>query len=398
MTPCLTAACRDRALLVAAVLLVFLAVAAGARAADPPGEGPPDGCPASNPPNTLRLVAGSPQTTQVGRAFQTTFQVVLANTNGCPVTGVLSGVAVTFSAPTTGPSGTFAASATNQVTIGTDATGTATATVFNAGHVAGAYAVSASSAYGTVPFALSNTAMGVAASLAPVGHTRPTATVNRGYPQRLRALVLDANGQPVPGVPVTFSVGTGATGASASFVGTGATQATTTTDAHGVATSPALLANKTAGRFIATVALAGASGSETDRDTGAPAGDVVPADYRLENLAGRPAAIAPWTAEGQSIPLGRRARLRLAVRVTDSVGNPVPGVRVTFGAPRRGASGRFMVHRRMVRIVGLTTNANGVATAPSFTANRTPGGYVVVARVSRRGERTAFALVNGRRR
>ena len=52
----------------------------------------------------------------------------------------------------------------------------------------------------------------------------------------------------------------------------------------------------------------------------------------------------------------------------------------------------------MVRIVGLTTNANGVATAPSFTANRTPGGYVVVARVSRRGERTAFALVNGRRR
>src|SRR5262249_43785635 len=58
-----------------------------------------DACPNSNPPNTLRAVAGTPQTTQLGKPFNTNLQVVLANSNGCPVTGSLAGISVTFAAP-----------------------------------------------------------------------------------------------------------------------------------------------------------------------------------------------------------------------------------------------------------------------------------------------------------
>jgi len=42
----------------------------------------------------------------------------------------------------------------------------------------------------------------------------------------------------------------------------------------------------------------------------------------------------------------------------------------------------------------VTTNADGIAIAPPFTANRQPGGFVVTAAVPGRRMHTAFALVN----
>src|SRR5580704_7334848 len=91
-----------------ALLALALAIGAGvagaaavqtsptAAADTPSGPTGASGCPASNPPNTLALVGGTPQTAQVGSAFADGLQVTLANTNGCPVTTSVAGTAVTF--------------------------------------------------------------------------------------------------------------------------------------------------------------------------------------------------------------------------------------------------------------------------------------------------------------
>jgi protocatechuate 3,4-dioxygenase beta subunit len=474
--------------LAAAAASVLLAGSGSAAAADE--------CPSSNPPNMLTVAAGSPQTAQLGKAFQTNLQVALANSNGCPVTGQLGGIAVDFNAPASGASGIFASSGTHRVTLGTDATGVATAPIFTANDTAGSYSVQADSAYGSVQLHLTNTATGVPATIAATGREQ-SATVNSQYSQPLRAQVMDANGRPVQGVSVSFALATGATGAGASFPGGaaqaeattnasgqaisppfvanatrgrftatasiadiaavatfrlnnraggitlratrlaqtaaverryrrplqarvldatgqpiegasvtfklpeatsgagasfvgGESQASAVTNANGRASSPPLVANKTAGRFTATATLTG-----TSTDSSSPTSGIANlVSYALRNLAGAPATISAGGASGQSTPAGTRFPIRLAVTVTDTNNNRVAGALVTFTAPARGPSGRFRPRAR--RIVRVKTNHNGVAIAPAFTANRTPGGYVVTATAG--GRRTAFALINRPRR
>src|SRR5262249_39794443 len=206
------------------------------------------------PPNTLVLAAGSPQQTQVGKPFETTLQVMLANSDGCPLTGSWAGVSIVFTAPATGASGTFASSDANVAVVGTDATGVATAPTFTADDTAGSYSVQAASSYGTVTLYLTNTATGVAASIAVAGDSDQSATVGSQYRQPLRAQVLDANGQPVQRVTIDFVLGTGTGGAGAGFLGGGGGQSTAVTDANGIATSPAFVANGSKGRFNSTTA------------------------------------------------------------------------------------------------------------------------------------------------
>jgi hypothetical protein len=436
------------------------------------------GCPSTNAPNELLILGGSPQTAQLGRQFQSNLQVALANTNGCPLTGSLGGTPVTFVAPSSGASGTFESSGSNSVTVGTDANGSVVAPAFRANGTAGSYQVTAVSEYGSVKLNLTNTATGVVASLTATGSIEQLAFVDTQYAEPLQVRVLDANGAPVPGVNVTFSLGTGATGAGASFAG-GGPQATVPTDASGLATSPVFVANGSAGRFTAaasvseltgvvtfgldnraaaaTIAADGADRTARARGRYAPlrvqardgqgrplegvtvtftlpqaatgAGATFPGgavqatattdalgraaspvlvangtagrftvtasiaggstQFTLRNLAGKPAAIAAGSASGQSARVGARFPIRLAVKVTDVDGNPVPNATVTFAAPTRGPGARFGKHR----VVRVKTGRSGVAVAPPLTANRTPGGYVVTARAGS-AHAAAFALVN----
>jgi hypothetical protein len=380
--------------------LAGLAAAASVLLAGP-GSAAAEECPSSNPPNVLTVAAGSPQTAQLGKAFQTNLQVALANSNGCPLTGQLAGFPVAFSAPASDASGTFASSGTSRVTVGTDATGLATAPIFTANDTAGSYSVHADSGYGSVRLYLTNTASGVAATIAATGGRRQSAPVSSRYRQPLQAQVMDANGLPVQGVSIRFSLGSDATSASAgaSFLG-GESQASTLTDAHGRASSPPLVANKTAGRFTASATV-----NATTEPSSGTSGIPKPASYALRNVAGAPATISAGGASGQSTPVGSRFPIRLAVTVTDANANHVAGALVTFTAPAHGPSGRFSFRprtrgqtadRRTSRIVRVKTNHNGVAIAPAFTANRKPGGYIVTAAVG--GRRTAFALVNRSRR
>jgi adhesin/invasin len=346
-------------------------------------------CPATNPPNVLTLVGGSPQTAALDAQFPAGLQVALANDDGCPLTTPLAGVAITFTAPASGPSGRFAASATNTVTVGTDASGSAAAPMLSANATPGSYTVTASSAYGSVSFSLTNTAAGVPARIIALAPTSESATVAARYPQPLRARVLDAEGDPVAGATVSFALGPSAGGsaasgsasatASASF-DDGSAQASELTDASGIATSPDLRAGSVAGALSATASTQGVA---------------EPASFRLGNRAGAPATVTAGAGAQQSAPVRARFPIRLAVTVTDAGGNPAPGVLVTFSAPARGPSGRFGAKSRFARVrtAARRTDASGVAVAPPFTANDEQGGYVVRATVEH-ARTAAFALVN----
>jgi hypothetical protein len=252
---------------VVAVVIGILSVgtlASPRAAADTPGQ--PSSCPTPNPPNELILGGGTPQTAQLNTAFEIPLQVALANSNGCPVTTSVVGTPVTFTAPSSGASGSFATSGTNTVTVGADVSGNASAPTFTANDTAGSYTVTATSADGSVSFSMTNSA---------------------------------------PGKPATITVG---------------------------------------------------------------------------------------VAASEATKTGTRFAIRLAVTVTDALGNDVPGVFVTFTAPAKGASGRFAT-RAHARTVSVQTDGRGIAVAPPFIANAKPGGYIVIASIPH-GPRTAFALVN----
>jgi protocatechuate 3,4-dioxygenase beta subunit len=407
---------RPRALTilaVAGVLSVAASTLAGGAAAaggEPGGSGL--NCPASVTPNTMTLVAGTPQTATLGSAYATGLQVALTNTDGCPVTGGAVGVPVTFTAPSAGASGVFSASGASTVTVGADSSGDVMAPTFTANAVAGSYTVTATSQYGTVSFALSNAAAGVPARIAAISPLKQASTVTHAYRRALAVLVLDGDGNPVAEASVTFTLtastssfacgtssGSGAVAAGASFAD-GSAQASVTSNASGIATSPALAANGEAGTFTASAAL-GSSGGEAH--AGASTSSVAPALFTLSNLAGAPAKLAPGVGETQSTRVGARFPVSLAVTVTDAQGNRVPDTLVSFAAPAAGASGRFTVRvasrsrrrgrARQTRVASVRTNACGIAVAPALTANAEPGGYVIKARAGH-ARAAAFALVN----
>jgi hypothetical protein len=311
-----TAAARaGRWLAVSAGVGVAVATLTGGAFAAEGETGPPSSsgeasCPMHNPPTELTLAAGTPQTATLGTPFATNPQVAFTNSNGCPVTTAVAGIPVTFSAPSMGASGLFSASGSNAVTVGSDASGMASAPTFTANYLEGNYTLTASSTYGSVWFSLTN----------------------------------------VEGSAV---------------------------NACGAASS----ANTSTG------------------DTSA-------------GLAGEPTKLTAGVGASQSTPTGSHFPIHFAVTVTDAEKSPVPGVLVTFTAPNRGPSGYFTVpsdgalpamshpphsgksvaqtsHPRRLQV---KTDACGVALAPTFTANRHAGGYVVVANVERM--KVAFALVN----
>ena len=100
-------------------------------------------------------------------------------------------------------------------------------------------------------------------------------------------------------------------------------------------------------------------------------------------------AIAATAGSGQSATINSSFATALQATVTDATGNPVSGVNVTFTAPASGASGQFANNTTTTT---ATTNASGVATASSFTANGTAGTYTVAASIN--SGSTVFSLNN----
>ena len=116
-----------------------------------------------------------------------------------------SGITVTFAAPGSGASGSFAGGV---VTATTNAGGVATAAVFTANGTAGSYSIMASvSGVGTpASFSLTNTAGAPASITATAGTPQSTLRSARRIPgPTCQATVKDAGNDPLSGITVTFS-------------------------------------------------------------------------------------------------------------------------------------------------------------------------------------------------
>ncbi len=96
-------------------------------------------------PETITATGGATQSTTVSTAFGTAWAATVRGVNELGQTGPVVGAIVTFTAPSSGASGTFADSLTTTTTAITNSSGVATAAPFNANAtVGGPYTVTAS--------------------------------------------------------------------------------------------------------------------------------------------------------------------------------------------------------------------------------------------------------------
>jgi protocatechuate 3,4-dioxygenase beta subunit len=179
----------------------------------------------------------------------------------------------------------------------------------------------------------------------------------------------------------------GAGSAGASFPG-GSAQATETTSAAGIATSPPVEANATAGAFTATATVAGSNGS---------------ASFQLANLTGKPPTIKPLEAR-LSATVGARYGRPLEVKVLDAGGRPLRGQTVTFtlgssggGASGAGGSGSSSAGASFAgssNQATATTNGSGIAISPRPDANTNGGTFTATATIAGSTAAARFQLDN----
>ncbi len=310
-------------------------------------------------PTQISISQGNNQSTQVTTAFGTLLRVLVRDASNNPVPNV----SVTFTAPATGVSGTFAGGSAT-FTVATDSAGLATATTFTANTVSGTYTVSAAITGASVNFSLTNTP-GAAASIAVNAGNNQTTTITLSFATSLSVIVKDANNNPVSGQTVTFTApGTGPSGTFGA-----ATTTTATTNASGIATATTFKANSIAGTYLVTVTLGALSTS-----------------FTLTNV--NPASITVNAGSPQTAIITLSFTTALSVKVADAGGTGIAGLTVTFTAPTTGASGTF----GGLATTMATTNASGIATATTFTANAITGPYTVTATVA--GLTANFSLTN----
>ncbi len=330
----------------------------------------------------IEASGGTHQTAQIGSAFTTPLQVTVY-ADGAPA----KGATVTFVAPGAGASGIFATTATTSATATTNARGVATAPAFAADDTQGTYLLSAttSAVPGTASFTLTNSAAGLAASIGASSGMRQSTDVGTTYADPLEVTVTDADGNPVQGVEVTFSAAQNAsTGASGSFVGAGQS-ATVATDSEGVATSPLVEANGSAGAFTVTATTQGLTAV---------------AEFTLTNLGAASVRVAAGTK--QSAVIGTTYARPLEVEVTDAQGKPLQGAEVTFTLPTgqgtsdsatsgSAAGGTFPGTAQSATVL---TDAAGLAVSPRVRANEVAGAFTVTATTQGLAATTAFTLTN----
>lgn len=203
----------------------------------------------------------------------------------------------------------------------------------------------------------------VPTSIVPANPGPYTGTVGGVVDPDIGVVVLDALGDPIPGVTVTFTVPL--TGPSATVSPNPAT-----TDANGVA-QVTTTANTIAGDYQI---IANVSGVPT------------PIIYNMTNLAGAPAQFANVGGDGQGAVAGTAFTTPFTLQVQDQYGNPVSGVEVTFTPPASGASSSFSPNP-------VTTDANGNISVTA-TANTIAGTYDVEVSVSGIATPTSFELTN----
>ena len=327
-------------------------------------------------PAAVQAVSGGGQTRSVNSSFPNPLRARVVDNfgNGVP------GVAVTFrSVPAANGAGALFPDATvfpDVIEVTTDADGFATTPV-RANIKAGAYTVRATTDGVLAPatYALTNT-VGDPALIRVLAGDGAAAEVGTDFaPVRVR--VEDAFGNGVAGVTVTFDAPDFTPGpvtdsaASATFAG----GATAVTDANGeVAVTPA--ANRKAGAYVVTAAVAGV---------------VTDGTATLTNRPAAPFALTDSSGTGQSARVNTAFAQRLGVTVRDRFTNPVPGVQVRFAGPLDPeAAGVAFLSGPATEI---TTDDEGRAEAAPG-ANTNAGSYDVTATVAGVAAAVTYQLTN----
>ena len=101
-------------------------------------------------------------------------------------------------------------------------------------------------------------------------------------------------------------------------------------------------------------------------------------------IPGSAATLTATSGANQSATTNAAFTNKLVATVTDSLGNAVSGVAVTFAAPASGASATFAACSSNPQAYSCTQNTgtNGQATSSIFTANGTNGTYTITATAS----------------
>ncbi|MCL2309840.1 MAG: carboxypeptidase regulatory-like domain-containing protein [Proteobacteria bacterium] len=193
----------------------------------------------------ITATGGTPQSATVSQAYPIQLEATVRDTAANPI----SGVTVTFAAPTTGQSITFPGG--NTAVTGSD--GRARVSVV-ANNSIGAFNVTATApgVAGAATFQLENKAA-LAASITATGGTPQSAEPNAIFANTLQATVLDSQNAPIENIPVTFTAPAG-TGIAFPNGNTAVTNASGQTET-------VVAAGNTEGDVIVTATAAGVNGA-----------------------------------------------------------------------------------------------------------------------------------------
>ena len=281
-------------------------------------------------PASVAIQAGDNQSAVAGAAVTTAPAVLVRDRFNNPV----SGTSVFFSVSAGGGSVAGAGATTN-------ASGVATVGSWTLGATTGANRLTAlvvANGVTSNPVTFNATATaGAPAALQAQGSTSLTATAGALVSPVPSVRVVDAAGNPVSNVTVTFTASSGSTVVGASKV----------TNSNGLATPDSWQVGASLGNYTLTASVGTAS-------------TVFTATAR----AGAATSLSIFAGNNQTASVGRTLPIDPAVRITDALGNPIAGQEVVFEVTSGGGSALV---RRPV------TDANGVATVGAWTLGETPG-------------------------
>jgi adhesin/invasin len=295
-------------------------------------------------PTAIQATGGTPQSAPVATPFAEMLEATLTDAGGNP----MAGVPVVFQAPLAGAGGSFGGA--TSVTVPTDQQGRASAP-FTANGIPGAYMVTATTAVvtGQAQFLLANLSTAPPSLAFAQQPANSAAGQTITPPVTVRIVNSSGTPLPVPGVLVALSLASGNGTLSGTVV--------QTTDNSGTATFGDL-----------SIDLAGTKQLRAIAEQYSP---VVSNSFQV--TPGSAATVAVISGSPQAAVVSQLFPLLLQVKVTDTKGNPASGATVTFALPSTGAGGVFSGSPT------VSTDANGVATAPPLTANNTPGNFTVTA-------------------
>lgn len=371
----------------------------------------PTPLPGAGVPAGVGAVVGGGQTVTVGQPVAVPFSVQVLDAYGSPV----AGAPITFSAPASGPSGTFGATGSTNETVITDANGNAVTSGFTSNNIAGTYFVTVYSGGGAAqqfkgttysrravellspaaqPAVLTlievTNVADVPVRVAAVSGDGQSTPIQTQFASPLVAQVQDQFGNGVAGVTVTFITTYGSSIPGALFIPSELQIASGVSGPDGTVTSPLLVANEFVGTHFVLATGEGLSEATI---------------FTLTNTAGPPAFIDAIEGVEQVTTVSFPFPEPLVVIVQDSFGNPAAGVPVTFrpseddfysstlsGEPQTEfslAGGTFDGQPS----VTVLTDAEGIAQA-QLTANTVSGFFTIEAVAPGVEEPALFFLYN----